>query len=286
MILTVVLTVATFGASAQGVLEYEMTGRSRLKDYWGTAYGSGNMSRISLAYNAPVAKKWSVGLSADYVTMDNTGEAAAINDSRVVNAGMSVNCLQPLTRKWSLIASLGAGVFAPADEVRLKSILGSGGAIFVCHINGNLDIGCGAGVSNSYGVPMLMPMLYVSWRRNGRFSFNVDMSSRIRVAASMAAGRRFRLSLTAIDITGVSAVRERDGRSRIYSQLCIGSLLTPSLMLSESASLNVGIGGTWARSVSESDRTLKAFFKGFAEEHRSKDFGAALRLSAGMTWKF
>lgn len=194
MILTVVLTAATFGASAQGVLEYEMTGRSRLKDYWGTAYGSGNMSRISLAYNAALAKKWSVGLSADYVTMDNTGEAAAINDSRIVNAGMSVNYLQPLTRKWSLIVSLGAGVFAPADEVRLKSILGSGGAIFVCHINGNLDIGGGAGISNSYGVPMLMPMLYVSWRRNGRFSFNVDMLSRIRVAASMAAGRRFRLS--------------------------------------------------------------------------------------------
>lgn len=285
-VLTLLTAFAATGVSAQGQFECETIGRSTLKDYWGRTYGSGSMSRISLAYNFPLGKNWGLGAYADYVIMDNSGESAAINDSRIINTGLSAIYRRPLSPRWSLLATVGAGVFAPADYVRLKSILGSGGAIFVCHINDNLDIGGGAGISNSYGVPMIMPMLYVNWRRNGRFSFNVDLSSRIRVGASMNVGQRLRLDLTAINISGVSAVRERDGESRIYSQLCIGSSLTPSLKLSESASVYVGIGGSWARSVSESDRTLKAFFKGFAEEHRSKDFLPALRLNAGIAWRF
>lgn len=272
--------------AAQGRVEYETVGKSRLTDFWGNGYGAGDMQKISLSYSVAVSRHWQAGAYADYIMMENHGKAAVINDSRIVNAGISCGYMHPLSAKWSMLATLGAGVFAPSDEVSLKSVLGSCGAVFICRINDNLDLGGGIGISNAYGIPMVMPMLYLNWHRDGRLSFNIDMANGINVGASMQLGSKFKIDLTAINMSGISAVRDCGGRSKIYSQLCVHSSLSPVWLISPTTSLFVGVGGSWARSVSESDRTIKAFFSGFSEEHRSKDFGMALRLNAGMRWKF
>ena len=64
--------------------------------------------------------------------------------------------------------------------VSMKTLLANGAIIFVYKLRKNLDLGIGAGLTNSYGIPMILPMMYFSWRNAGRYELKVDMSSGMR----------------------------------------------------------------------------------------------------------
>ncbi|MBD4335566.1 hypothetical protein GUH15_05645, partial [Xanthomonas citri pv. citri] len=83
--------------------------------------------------------------------------------------------IRSLSDKWSIIASVGGGVYAPLDGVSMKTLLANGAIIFVYKLRKNLDLGIGAGLTNSYGIPMILPMMYFSWRNAGRYELKVDM---------------------------------------------------------------------------------------------------------------
>lgn len=293
IIVFALITCSVKGTWAQGFIETDYLTRSEMSDNGGAKHGNGDMLRVKGRCTLPLSVKvnegsqptmWSATLAASYATMNNEGEALTINPDEIVNASLNISHVRPLSSHWQLIASLGAGVYAQPSEVAWRSILANGAAIFAYKFSDNLSAGFGVGLTNSYGVPMIMPMGYLSWRTGGNVRVQVDMASGMSVKVSTALGKRFTLELTAIEIDGMSAVRRIDGKSKIYSTMMMRSTLSPSLNLSKKLKLRFGIGGTWLRSVRLTDRNLKGFVNSFGDDDGKYRFRPSLRLSAGVSY--
>ncbi len=294
MIVAAILA-ASVGVSAQGYVEYEYVMPSTMRDEFGNSYGHGDLQSIKGVCSIPLSAKvnedgqpqmWVVALSAHYISMDNTGMAYEVNGREVVNGVCAVVHERPLSSRWRLRANVGAGIYAPLNDIGWRSVLGMGGAVFVCRLNRNLELGGGAAITNSYGIPMVMPMLYLNWHPDIGFDFKVDMSGGLTVSAGRSFGTRFRLDLTAVEMDGFSAVRTMDGQSRIYSQLMVRSFVSASYRIGSHASLFASFGGNWARAVSVDDRSLKGFIDGFKDDREGMEFRPAPMCNAGVRLHF
>lgn len=281
-------------AEAQGLVETEYLSTSDMNDKQGNCHGRGDMLRVKGRYTLPISVKinerrqptaWSATLSASYAALGGKGEARSLNPDEIINASLNISHTRPLSARWQLIASLGAGIYAAPDEFAWRSVLANGAAIFAYKLSDNLCVGMGLGLTNSYGVPMVMPMGYVSWRTNGDVKVQVEMAGRMSVKASTMFGKRFGLELTAIEIDCMSAVRRIDGHTKIYSTTMMRSSLSPTFLLSKKVKLRLGIGGTWQRTAKVSDRSLKELFNSFSGDNKDKyHFRPTMRLSAGISY--
>lgn len=279
---------------AQGFAEADYLSASDMHDKDGNTHGSGDMFRVKGRYTQPISVKmnnrqqptaWSATIAASYAAMNNKGEARSLNPDEIVNASLNISHTRPLSDHWQLMVSFGAGIYAQPNEIAWRSILANGAAIFAYKFSDNLSAGLGVGLTNSYGVPMVVPMGYLNWRTNGDVKVQVDMASGMSVKASTMFGKHFGLELTAIEIDGMSAVRHIDGESKIYSTMMMRSALTPTFYLSKKLKFHLSLGGTWLRSVRMTDRSLKAFFKSFGDNDEDKyRFLPSMRLSAGISY--
>ena len=163
-------------------------------------------------------------------------------------------------------------------------LLANGAIIFVYKLRKNLDLGIGAGLTNSYGIPMILPMMYFSWRNAGRYELKVDMSSGMKVSVATWLNKKLKLELTALDMDGMSAVMEVDGKSKIYSTVMLRSYISPSYQLSRKTAVYLGVGGNWIRGISMSDRSLKGFLNNFKNDEDEPCFRPTLRLTVGFRY--
>lgn len=160
-----------FCCRGQGYISYDYLPESSLKDDLGNEYGSGSLMMVSGRYNLPLSVRhddkgrlvaWSATVNAAYGVFHNKGQARELNPDNLLNASLNISHIRPLSDKWSIIASVGSGVYAPLDGVSMKTLLANGAIIFVYKLRKNLDLGIGAGLTNSYGIPMILPMMYFS----------------------------------------------------------------------------------------------------------------------------
>src|SRR5690606_35060189 len=113
--------------------------------------------------NRPTA--WGIGLGGAYVSLKNQNFPEYMV-SEMMNVQVGVYHLRPLNDHWSMRASVGVGVFTPSasfSSISFKNVLGSGGVVFIRHLNPNLDIGGGLVINSSLGYPMVFPAVYVKW---------------------------------------------------------------------------------------------------------------------------
>ncbi len=113
---------------------------------------------VSGRYNLPLSVRhddkgrlvaWSATVNAAYGVFHNKGTGAG------VKSGQSAECQYricpasvPLSDKWSIIASVGGGVYAPLNGFCMKTLLANGAIIFVYKLRKNLDLGIGAGLAD------------------------------------------------------------------------------------------------------------------------------------------
>lgn len=294
LLITLMVSFSLSGFS-QGYVNYDCLTSSSLRDKDGNKYGAGNMQRISGRYTIPLSKTvnereqptaWSMTLAASYGMMDNRDGAQDWNPDRILNAGLSVAHVRPISERWSLIASLGGGIYASPEDVSWQSLLASGAFIFVYHVHDNFSVGVGGGVTNSYGIPIVIPMGYLSWRTNGQYEVVIDMSNALKVQVATQFGKNVRMQLTAMEMDGMSAVMRVDDRQKLYSSVMISSGLNVSCRLFGKASVYAGVGGVWLRSADITDRSLKSFFKSFSDDNDELCFAPSLRLSVGLRYGF
>lgn len=297
ILLSLLLAGMSLQGLCQGYVDYDYMPSSSFKDKEGNRYGSGNLQRISGRYTLPLSRKlnarnqptaWGMTLSASYAIMENGGEACELNPDRVLNTSLTVSHLRPLSRRWSLLASLGCGIYAVPADIRWHSLLANGAFIFVYRLRENLSIGVGGGLTNSYGVPIVMPMGYLNWRTNSRYEVIIDVANALKVQVATQAGKAVRLELTAIEMDGMSAVMRVDGKQKLYSSTMIRSGLDASFRLIGKASIYAGVGGVWLRSSDVTERNLKSFFKSLSDddEENKYRFAPALRFSVGFRYGF
>lgn len=297
VIWTVLLVSLSLRSFCQGYVNYDHLPSSTFKDKEGNKHGSGSLQRISGRYTIPLSRHqnernqptaWGMTLSASYGIMDNEGEARELNPDHVLNTSLTVSHMRPLSERWSLIASLGCGIYSAPDEIRWQSLLANGSFIFAYRLRDNLSIGIGGGLTNSYGVPIIMPMGYLNWKTNGRYEVTIDIANAPKIQVATQAGKAVRLELTAIEMDGMSAVTRVDGKQKIYSSTMIRSGLNASFRLLGKASVYAGVGGAWLRSTEITDRNLKSFFKSLSDDGDKGKyrFCTSLRFSVGFRYGF
>ena len=292
ILLLLVLPIASYG---QGYISTDYLSSSNFKDDNGNKYGSGSLMILSGRYTLPLSTKknhagqitaWAATLNCRYGLFDNEAGAKELNPDKILNGSINISHIRPITEKWSVLASLGCGIYAAPNDVTLKSILANGAVVFVYKLRDNLSIGVGAGLTNSYGIPMILPMGYLNWQSSGKYEIKVDMSSGLNVSASTWLTKKIKLEFTAIEIDGMSSVMDINGKSKIYSTMMMKSYASPSFHISKQASVYLGIGGNWLRSTKISDRSLKGFFDSFKDDENKYQFGVSLRLMAGIRFRF
>lgn len=296
-ILTCVIALFYICGYGQGYIQYDYIPASTLKDGLDRQHGSGNMQIVSGGYNIPLSMKyndekqpvvWSANVRLAYGTLANRGEARTFNPDNLFNGSLNLTHIRPISKKWGFIASVGGGIYAATDEISPKSILANGGIVFVYKWNKNLSIGAGVGLTNSYGIPMVMPMMYLSWQKTGRYAFKIDVSGGLKMSASVRLNRLMRVELVALEMDGMSTVRDIGGKSQIYSTVMLKSYVCPSFRIGKHIELYAGIGGNWLRGIKMSERSLKGFLNALKDDNEEDDlrFGVALRTSAGVRFKF
>jgi hypothetical protein len=210
--------------------------------------------------NRPTA--WGLGFGGSYVSLKNQNFSEQMV-SEIMNVQLGVYHLRPLNDRWSMRASLGAGVFAPTtnfSKLTFKNVLGSGGLVFIRHLKPNLDIGGGVSINSSLGYPMIFPAVYVKWKLHGKYDVNVEVIEGLELSAGYDFNERFKLSY-AIEMNGQVALLKKDGKDVIFSHQYIVTGFRPELKLGKTGLTMTGmVGLNLYRPASYSDRTLKGVF--------------------------
>src|SRR5690606_21916051 len=133
--------------------------------------------------------------------------------SEIMNIQLGVYHLRPLNDRWSVRASLGAGIFDPPTDfakLTFKNVLGSGGLDFIRHLKPKLDIRSGVSINSSLGYPMIFQAVYVKWKLHGKSDVNVEVIEGLELSAGYDFNDRFKLSY-AIEMNGQVALLKKDG---------------------------------------------------------------------------
>lgn len=237
--------------------------------------GGGLMQRVAVEGTVPLSVRndsvkglrlWALGLRGVYGRLCNQGEAARLLPADLLNVSMNVMHRRSLSARWSMVVSAGAGMYAPLDEIRGHSVLFNGGVLFSYKLKERMSLGGGAAVTNSLGLPMLVPVVLFDWRTQGRYELSIQMSGGVKVSVSRKMNERFRWRLVAMEMDGMTSVVSREGRSLIYAFMQMRSYVCPELKVGKSTTLYVGAGGSLLRGVKVSERSLTTFYKSLTKD--------------------
>ncbi|WP_419052052.1 DUF6268 family outer membrane beta-barrel protein [Parabacteroides goldsteinii] len=282
--------------SAQVWLKTEYIGSSGFRDADNKKVGGkGDMKVIQGGVNIPVSMKmdennhptaWMVGLGASYASMDNK-DLSEYMESQIFNAQLAVSYIRPLSKRWSLLASAGVGLFMNTGSfayARWDHVMGVGMAAAIWHLRDNLDLGMGVALNTSFGYPMVFPALFVDWRLEGRYMVNVSMMDGVEISGGMQLHKLLRLKLVG-SMNGMLAFVERDGKDKIFTQQYITTGLQPELTITKSLSVPITVGLSAYRAAFYDDRTLKAMFKSMDREY-DPHFSPAFYTSIAVKYGF
>ena len=205
---------------------------------------------------------WGVGLGGAYASLNNkyfTDDMV----SEIMNLQFGIFHLRPLNDKWSMMASIGAGVYAPFTEfsnIRYKNVLGSAGVTFIRHLNPYLDLGGGLAVNSTFGYPMVFPTLYFNWNYESKCKVNVSLGEGLELSAGYDFSDYFKLSL-AFEMNGQMALLEKDGKDVMFTHQYMVTGLRPEIKFGKTGiSMPIMVGINAVRPAYYSDRTLKGMF--------------------------
>jgi len=261
------------------------------KEKIGDAKGSAMIYQGSV--NIPISMKlnennrpttWGVGFGGSYVSLNNKDFKENMV-SEIMNLQLGIYHLRPLNDQWSMRASIGMGVFMPSidfSKISFKNVLGSGGVVFIRHINPNLAIGGGVAINGSLGYPMVFPAVYVKWKFDGKFDVNVELVEGLEISAGYDFNEKLKLSY-ALEMNGQVALLEKEGKNMIFSHQYIVTGFRPELKFGETGFSMTGmVGLNLYRPASYSDRTLKGVFASDNDYY----FSVSPYASVGIKMKF
>lgn len=225
-----------------------------------------------------------VGLSGSYASLNNKNFTENLVIPEIMNAELGVFHMRPLNEKWSLMASVGVGVYSPTtdlSQIRAKHVLGSVSAVFIHRFNENFELGGGIAINSTFGYPMVFPAIYLNWCMQGKVDFMLSMANGLEISAGIDVGKSFRMSLIG-EMNGQSALLEKDGKDVIFSHQYLVAGFRPEIKLGQKVSIPITAGISGVRPAYFSDRTLKAMFA----TNQDYYFQISPYLSAGLVINF
>ncbi|MDU1904349.1 MAG: DUF6268 family outer membrane beta-barrel protein [Dysgonomonas sp.] len=226
---------------------------------------------------------WSISAGGAYAKLNNKNFTEALVIDEIMNIGLSLNHLRPLNKRWSMLLAVGGGIYMPTtrfSEIRYKNILANVGAVFICHLKPNLELGGGIALNNSFGYPMVFPAFYLNWMTEGRYSVKASMMEGLEISAGYKATKFLDLNIVA-EMNGQMALFEQDGEDKIFSHQYIVVGFRPEIKIGKHLSIPLTAGIHAIRPAEISDRKLKSMF-----QNREYYFQVSPYVSAGLTIGF
>ena len=228
--------------------------------------------------NRPVS--WAVNVSGTYAKLNNKNFTRPLVIDEILNVGLSLNHLRPLNEKWSMMATVGVGIYMPGtdlSQIGFKNVLGNIGAVFIRHLKPNLDLGGGLVLSNSFGYPMVYPAFYLNWRTGGKFDVKIAIMDGLEISTGYDVNKKLRLNLL-LEMNGQMALLEQDGKDMIFSHMNMVAGFRPEIKISQHLSIPITVGISLWRPTEMKERKLSSIFKG------GKDyfFGTSFYMSAAL----
>jgi hypothetical protein len=257
------------GIFGQVLLESSYMAPSNYRDGTNTATGGrGDFKDISLFMQIPIYMKtneseqitaWAIALSGAYASMNNTNLSDDQCLSQILNSTLGVAHMRPLNEKWTLTASLGAGIYTDLSQFSAESVMAQAGVLFIRRMLPNLDLGFGFALNNVLGYPMVFPSLYLDWRTGERFEFKISLYDTWLASAGMKMNDIFTVRLLA-QAKGMSAVVDRNNMPKIFSKQLIIIGLQPEIYANKIFSIPITAGVSVIREAYFQERNLLSFF--------------------------
>lgn len=297
IVLFLALSGTIFPLSAQISFRTEYIGRSSYKDIDNNKNGGrGNAQVYSGSAQIPLrftpmddgrVKAWGVSLSSSFTSLGNNAALQGLAPDKIFNNHAGVFHIRPVARKWSLMATAGAGIYAPhtnLGKTRFDEVLFDAAVLFVWHLRHNLEVGFGVAANSSFGYPMGFPALYLKWNTTGRFFIDLTVIDGANLTAGVRLKEWFNLSLVT-DMNGSVAMQKLDGKKQMFSHSYITVSLQPEFKIGKNVTIPLRAGFSADRLAYYEERTLRAFFKAFKRDF-DPGFLPSLYLSAGINISF
>ena len=205
---------------------------------------------------------WSIGAKGVYSNLDNQNFTEPLVIDEILNVGISLNHIRPISPRWSMLATVGAGVYTPSSklsQLNRNNLLGMAGAVFIYHLRSNLDLGAGLALNNSFGAPMVLPAIYLKWQTGGDFKVNIALMDGLAMSVKYDAHRNISLSVVG-EMNGQMALLEQDGQDKIFSHMYVVTGLRPDIKLGKKLSIPITVGINAFRPAEMTDRSIKSMF--------------------------
>jgi hypothetical protein len=253
--------------------------------------GKGDFRDTRLGLQIPVYMKlnelerpttWAIATKGQYAAMDNTDMTDDLCIKQLLNVELGVIHMRPLNEKWSLIASLGGGVYTDMSEFSANSILAQAGVLFIRHIRSKLDLGGGVALNNALGYPMIFPSFYFNWKTGSKFEFKISLYEDVLLSVGYKFNDVIRLRFLA-QARGMNAMVKRNSETMMFSQQFTIIGLQPEIYVNKLFSIPITVGVSAKREAYFQERTLVSFYH---TEENYPNFAPAAYISVGLKFFF
>ncbi|MGY0035534.1 DUF6268 family outer membrane beta-barrel protein [Pedobacter sp. NJ-S-72] len=247
-----------------------------------------NFKRMQIGFSIPLSVKidslgsqnlWTVNVEGAYAKMENRNYETKLFPAELLNAQVGLVHMRPISRTWSIMAMASVGVYTDLEEITYDDVLLQGGVLFIKNFNPRMALGFGPVVSNTFGVPMILPGIYFNWITNGRYRLHVNFPENIEFGAQMSPA--FELKAV-VELGGMTAEVKRDDKSMLLGYMQIIAGLRPEFKLGKSVTLQLTGGTTLTRTFSTTSRKLKDFFK--EKEQADPSFSTTAYGAVAIKW--
>ncbi|WP_121965008.1 DUF6268 family outer membrane beta-barrel protein [Myroides sp. N17-2] len=247
-----------------------------------------DFKRAELAIEIPIStttdhrgkpKVWSIVGYGAYARMGHKDYEEPLFPSELLNASIGVKHIRSIGDSWSLMIMGSVGVYTDMEQINKDAILGQGGVFFIKHFRPNFALGGGPVLTNSFGVPMVLPGIYINWETMGDFYVKVAFPK--GVEAGYKFSEMLKLS-AAIDLQGMTAIVKQDGETKLLGFQQIVAGLRPEIKFSDKMTLSLTAGTTLVRSFSFNERKIKNIFK--EKKEADPKFSTTLYAAVSFKW--
>lgn len=275
-----ILTVFCINMQAQLTIKGEYFGVSSYRDAdnkkVGNAKGSAVVFQGSL--NVPIYTQkdslnrltmWSIAINASYASLNNKNFTEDLLIPEIMNYQAAINYLRPISPKWSLLATIGAGVYMPTtqlSQIRINNVLANVGMLFIRRITSNFDAGIGIAMNNTFGYPMVFPALYIGWNYDNIWRAKVSALNGINCSVGYKLNEKLILNFN-IDMNGQMAIVKKDNKDKIFTHQYIVIGAQPEFCINNKISIPITIGFSATRGSYFDDRSISAFFRSMSREY-------------------
>ena len=276
-LIILILVISYSNLKAQITLKTEYFGQSSYRvgkddDSHKVGNSKGSAFVYQAGINVPISVKqepdkkptiWGVATQAAHVSLDNKNFTEDLVLDEITNVSLNIYHLRPLNEKWSMMASLGAGIFSSESnlsQLSSNTVLGNVAALFIHHLKPNLDLGVGLAFNNSFGYPMAFPALYFKWAKEGEYRLNVSLLQGLDVSATYELNKLININYI-IGVDGQAAFFEEDNQDKMFTHQYIVTGFQPEIKLGKNVTIPLTAGINTMRTAQKDERKLESMFK-------------------------